>query len=152
MDDLSSSVKKGSWGHDRCDSAPTEIRDVPQQHPEPRRRLAPNVVCMFAEERQRVVLPRWHGRYPRVVTRLAEWRQFWNGDVVVITKGMNAGKRLKILSWDRGEGFDEKAGPWYLAESLDGLLWSTDKNGPLQQFTECLISKRSCRKISRARP
>lgn len=39
----------------------------------PRRRLAPNVVCMFAEDRPPVVNPPRRGRYPRGVKELRFW-------------------------------------------------------------------------------
>lgn len=84
---------------------------TPQNLPSARRRLAPNVVCMFPDDREPIIQPRRRGRYPRGVASIKDVERLRVGVVAeVVNAGPksqeNVGARVLITKFDRGELFD----------------------------------------------
>jgi hypothetical protein len=108
-----------------------------------RRRLAPNVVCMFDEDRPPVVQQPRRGPYPKPVTSIRRWPWLDAGDTARFVLGKNTGKRVRII--ERQIVF---RGSFLKVESLDGLLWvHVGEGAPLTQsacanvFDDCMLRK-----------
>lgn len=89
----------------------------------PRRRLAPNVVCLHMEDREPVVNARRRGRYPRGVVSIKSRPRLMPGDVCEMIGGLpsNRGKLVRILElcgWL--EGFPR--GDWIEVRAVYGDL------------------------------
>ena len=70
-----------------------------------RRRLAPNVVCLFQEERAPIANERRRGRFPRGVVALWSRPRLMIGDMAEIcgtALPSNHGKRVRLLGRVRG--------------------------------------------------
>lgn len=108
--------------------APTE------PHKPSRRRLANNVVCMFAQDKEAVTNIRWRGRYPRVVTRLRFWDRLHPGDYCIFWpvlewRGMspNEGAVIRLIKPD------ESYPGWWLVKGVHRQLhtsWTDDPTNP----------------------
>lgn len=78
------------------DHALAELRPRPA-----RRRLAENVVCMYGEEKERVINIRWRGRFPANVVRMATRAWMKIGTVAEMHGGClpeNVGKLVRVLT------------------------------------------------------
>jgi len=92
--------------------------------PPARRRLAQNVVCLFAADRPPVVNARPRGRLPRGIARL-EMPSFAIGDMAEIFYGganPNNGKQIKIVGRNPVDGD-------FCVEAMSGILHTFDKDG-----------------------
>ena len=92
--------------------------------PVERRRLAPNVVCLFQEERAPIANERRRGRFPRGVVALWSRPRLMVGDMAEIcgtALPSNHGKRVRLLG--RVRGTDLPGSDWWevrtVCEPLD---------------------------------
>ena len=95
-----------------------------------RRRLAPNVICMFAEDRPAVVQERRRGRHPRVVVSIRSTPRLMEGDTVEMCgKNLsNHGKIVRVFGIDSGP--DMPPGIWWAlmitdAQAKEGVRINT---------------------------
>lgn len=85
----------------------------------PRRLLAPNVVCLFAQNRAPIVNAPRRGRYPKNVTPISSRPRLMPGDIAQLwgdRAGMNFGKVVRIA-----EPVNDRTlpgGQWWRIESL----------------------------------
>lgn len=84
----------------------------------PRRRLAPNVVCLHPEDRASVVNARRRGRYPLGVVSIKSRPRLMPGDVCEMVGGLsgNRGKLVRIIEvcgwledWPSGNWIEVRA-------------------------------------------
>ncbi len=111
----------------------------------PRRRLAPNVFCMFAEDRPPVFNIRRHGPLPRNcnVISFASRPRLVPGDIAEIWKGgipSNIGKKVRLIERDLSANLPP--GQWWSIESiwrpLDTRDVSTGQPDAAQHMT-CIV-------------
>lgn len=84
-----------------------------------RRRLAPNVVCLFQEDRPAVVNVRRRGRYPRNVVAFWARPRLLVGDMAELCGGAlpsNHGKRVRLIA--RVRGADLPGPDWWEVKSV----------------------------------
>ena len=82
-----------------------------------RRRLAPNVICLFPEAMPPVVNPRHRGPYPRPVVILRRWPRIRPGVICEMcgtSLPENQGKRVLVVSED-----DDR---WWNVVAIDGAM------------------------------
>ena len=99
----------------------TSIREGAPSDPgtsAPRRRLAPNVVCLCAEDRAPIVNPRRCGRFPLGVVSIKSRPRLMPGDVCEMIGGhpCNRGKLVRVVEvcgwledWPRGNWIEVRA-------------------------------------------
>ncbi len=79
-------------------------RTEPTSKPE-RRRLAPNVICLFPEALLPVVNPRHRGPYPRSIVLLRRWPRIRPGaicELIGTSHAENFGRHVRVIE-DAGE-------------------------------------------------
>ena len=117
----------------------------------PRRRLAPNVICMFDDDRPPVVNVRRRGRYPRNVTPIASRARLMPGDLAELCGSClpsNRGKRVRILGPDPSM---RKPGEWFAIESLFLPLDTGDvdtRQADGEQRMRCVTLASNLRRVS----
>lgn len=116
-----------------------------------RRRLAPNVVCMFQEERPAVVNERRRGRYPRNVVSFRSRPRLCAGDMAELCGGAlpsNHGKKVRILQ--RTQGQNLPAGDWWDVESVWAPLDTRDvgRSQPDSQSMTAIVRDSYLRRVS----
>jgi hypothetical protein len=108
-----------------------------------RPRLAPNVICMFADERPTVISRARRGRLPRGIARINGQPLFLRGDIVEFRSGRFRGRRARIVSVCKYEevkdfGHYLPGSVWYdlkiigdpirVADAEGNYFWSTATN------------------------
>lgn len=93
----------------------------------PRRRLAPNVVCLRSEDRAPVVNPRRRGRFPLGVVSIKSRPRLMPGDVCEMVGGLpsNRGKLVRIVEL-RGWLEDMPCGNWIGVRAVYGDMDTYD--------------------------
>ena len=84
-----------------------------------RRRLAPNVVCLFPEDRPAIVNEPRRGRYPRNVIRFGSRPRLLAGDMAELCGSAlpsNHGKRVRLIG--RVSGADLPGWDWWEVKSV----------------------------------
>ena len=115
-----------------------------------RRRLADNVVCMFAQEREPVATMRWRGRYPRVVTRMHTGNRLRPGSYCVLwhpKDPRNHGCVVQLIERDR-----RNANHWHVRAISHPIYvhWVDEPDNPdgHRQSWRCLTSSSSLRRCA----
>ena len=120
--------------------------------PTVRRRLAPNVICMFLEERLPVINVKRRGRNPRNVVSIWSVPRLKPGDMAELCNGAlpsNHGKKVRIIG--RAVEQDLPRGDWWYIESVSEPLDMRDINSNLsdgQGMGECIVLAKSLRRVS----
>jgi hypothetical protein len=128
---------------------------APAGVPGQRRRLAANVICLFAEDRPPVPRMRQRGRYTGNVVPIWSKPRLKPGDIAELCRGAlpeNHGKRVRILA--REHGADLPKGDWWKIESLAGPLMTRNlgPDGPdAGGAVICLCNGDHLRRIVEAR-
>ena len=108
-----------------------------------RRRLAPNVVCMFDADRPAVANARRRGRLPRNVTRF-EIPPFVIGEVVELFHAgtnPNNGKRVRIFDYLASSGE-------FCVDAVSGTIFTFNSDGaPTGQGTRAFTMPKNLRHI-----
>lgn len=117
----------GARKHSDARTASAAVAAVPGWiAPKDRRRLAPNVICMHAENRPPVFNIRRRGRYPRNVISIRSRPRLMPGDLAEICAGhpSNLGKRVRIV--ERATASYLPPGEWFAIEALCAPLNGVD--------------------------
>lgn len=105
---------------------PAHHAESPSAAPVPRRRLAPNVICMFEDERMPVENVRRRGRYPRNVISFNSRPRLKPGDMAELCGTVlpaNMGKRVRLVEIDSKY---PSPGTWWRVIAIGSLLSTRD--------------------------
>lgn len=117
-----------------------------------RRRLAPNVLCLFEDDRPPVINERRRGRQPRNVTSIWSRPALKPGDYAEILRSdtaSNIGKRVRVVK----RCLDQQLPPgqWWEIEAVSVPIETVDATTrrPSGKSMSCLICESVLRRVSR---
>ncbi len=104
------------------------------------RRLAPNVICLFAQECEPVARQRWRGLRRGNVVSIRSRPRLMPGDLAQIwSRGSNFGKLVRLKGFTRAK--DMPPGVWWDVEAVnDSLNLSDVETGERTGTGKCGVS------------
>ncbi len=117
-------------------------RTEPTSKP-PRRRLAPNVICLFPEDREPVVRARRYGRYPQGVVALWRWPRIRPGVICELCNGANPANHGKLARIVERDGYRWEC----RAINEDFVLCDSDGKPTGQRGSVCLTDSENLRRV-----
>lgn len=117
-----------------------------------RPRLAPNVICMFVDERPAVINRARRGRLPRGIARINGQPLLVPGDIVEFRPGRFCGRRARIVSVCKYEEVKDfwhylPGSLWYDLEIIGDPIRVADTKGTYSWDTECVMPSSRLRRV-----